>query len=97
MKYLWTGKALEEFIFFECLYFSQYDTRMLLFVFFWLRNRPSIKYVRYGNGGEKSKMCTGAYRARGVKKSVIRYVLTKWMAPSKVCGIFVMKWFGQVH
>ena len=31
--------------FFECLYFSEYDIRMFLFVF-WLRNRPSIKYVR---------------------------------------------------
>ena len=65
--------------------------------FYWLRNRPSIKYVRNGNGGGKSRMCTGAYRERGVKKSVIRYVRTKWMAPSKVCGIFSMKWFGQVH
>ena len=31
--------------FFECLYFSEYDIRMFLFVF-WLRNRPSIRYVR---------------------------------------------------
>ena len=30
--------------FFECLYFSEYDIRMFLFVF-WLRNRPSIKYT----------------------------------------------------
>ena len=33
------------FFFFECLYFGEYDIRMFLFVF-WLRNRPSIKYVR---------------------------------------------------
>ena len=29
----------------ECLYFSEYNILMFLFVF-WLRNRPSIKYVR---------------------------------------------------
>ena len=35
--------------FFECLclYFSEYDIQMFLFVF-WLRNRPSIKYVTRG-------------------------------------------------
>ena len=32
-------------IIFKCLYFGKYDIRMFLFVF-WLRNRPSIKYVR---------------------------------------------------
>ena len=43
------GMSLKEFTFFECLYFSEYDIGMLLFVF-WLRNRPSIKYVRnWGN------------------------------------------------
>ena len=31
--------------FFECLYFSEYDIRMFLFVF-WLRNRLSIRYIR---------------------------------------------------
>ena len=31
--------------FFEYLYFIEYDIRMFLFVF-WLKNRPSIKYVR---------------------------------------------------
>ena len=41
--------------FFECLYFSEYDIRMFLFAF-WLRNRPSIKYVRnQGNGGGHPK------------------------------------------
>ena len=45
--------------FFEYLYFSEYDIRMLLF-FFSLRNRPSIKYVRnWGNGGGWGVMCTG--------------------------------------
>ena len=52
MKYLWTGIALKEFFFFECLYLSEYDIRMLLFVI-WFRNRQSIKYIRnWGNGGE---------------------------------------------
>ena len=79
MKYLWTGKALEEFIFFECLYFSQYDTRMLLFVFFWLRNRPSIKYVRYGNGGGNPK-CVQVRTERGELKnrSLDTFLLNGW-------------------
>ena len=37
--------------FFECLYFSEYDIWMFLFVFS-LRNRPPIKHVRnWRNGG----------------------------------------------
>ena len=57
---------------------------MLLFVF-WLRNRPSINYVcNWGNGaGWSFEMFTGACRGRGVEKSVMRYVRTKWMAPNK--------------
>ena len=43
MHNLWTDMALKGF-FFECLYFSEYDIRMYLFVF-WLRHRPSVKYV----------------------------------------------------
>ena len=31
-------------VFLEWLYFSEYDIRM--FLVFWLRNKPSIKYVR---------------------------------------------------
>ena len=46
---------LKNLLFFKCLYFSEYDIRMLLFIF-WLRNRTSIKYVRsWGNGGEVIK------------------------------------------
>ena len=35
MQYLWMGMTLKEFFFFffECLYFSEYDIRMLLFFF----------------------------------------------------------------
>ena len=38
------------FIFFECLYFCEYDIRMPLYGF-WLRKGPSIKYLRnwYGD------------------------------------------------
>ena len=38
--------------FFECLYFSEYDMRMPLFVY-WLRKGPAIKYVGnwWGAGG----------------------------------------------
>ena len=62
--------------FFECLYFSEYDNRMFLFVF-WLKNRSSIKYVRnQGNGGESSKMFTDAYRGRGVSFFMCTYALT---------------------
>ena len=60
-------------LFFLDLYFSEYDIRMLLFIF-WLRNRPSIKYVpNWENGGGSFKMFTGAYRVRGfscTKKSL---------------------------
>ena len=66
----------KELFFFECLYFSEYYIRMLLFVFS-LRNRPSIKYVRkWGNGGGSSKMCTGAYSGRGVSRLMCKYTLT---------------------
>ena len=44
--------TIKDYFFFKCLYFSEYDIRMFLYVF-WLRNRPSIKYVRnWENGGE---------------------------------------------
>ena len=66
---------LKNFFFFEYLYFSEYDIRMLLFVF-WLRSRSSIKYVR-NTGIIQGIMFTGAYRGKGVGKSVIWYVGTK--------------------
>ena len=61
------------FFFSECLYFSEYDIRMFLLVF-WLRNRPSIKYVR-NQGMEGSKMCTGACRGRGVSRLMCMYAI----------------------
>ena len=36
-------------------------------------------------------------RGRSVEKLIIRYVRTKWMAPEKYCGMFLVHWFGQVH
>ena len=79
--------------FFKYLCFSQYDIRMFLFVF-WLRNRPSLKYVRnWGNGGAHPNCVQG----EGVEKTVIRYVRTKWIAPSKCYGIFFVHWFDQIH
>ena len=87
---------LKNLFLFECLYFSEYDI-WILFIF-WLRNRPSIKYVRKcGNGGGSSKTWRCAYRGRGVEKSVIRYVRTKWMNPDKFRGIFFVHWFCEVQ
>ena len=34
---------------------------------------------------------------KGVEKSVIRYVITKWMASIKFRGRFFVHWFGKVH
>ena len=61
--------------FFGCWYFSDYDTQML-FVF-WLR--PFITFVlnwESGEGGVSSKMCTGAYRGRGISRLLCTYALT---------------------
>ena len=42
----------KEINFFKCLYFTKYDIRMSLYVFFWLRKGPSSQYVRnwWGDG-----------------------------------------------
>ena len=56
--------------FFECLYFSEYDIRMSLYVY-WLKNGPSIEYVLVGDGGS-SKMRTAAYRRKGCQASCVR-------------------------
>ena len=41
---------VKKFIFFECLYFSEYNIRISLYVFC-LRKGPSVKYVRNWWGG----------------------------------------------
>ena len=52
---------------------------MFLFAF-WLRNRPSIKYVHnWGNGEGSCKLCTGAYWGKGLKNlSQDTYELNGW-------------------
>ena len=83
--------------FIECLYFCEYDILIFLFVF-WLRNRPSIKYVRdRGNGGGHPKCVQVRTGGGEVEEFVIRYVYTKWKAPNKFCGIFFVHWFGHIH
>ena len=75
-NYTITYVFVNNFFFFECLYFSAYDIRMFLFVF-WLRNRPSINYVsNKGNGGGWSKIFPDAYRGRGVSRFMCTYALT---------------------
>ena len=58
----------KEIYFSECLYFSENDIRMSLYLF-WLRKGPSIKYLRNlwgGGGGEgSSKIRTATYKGRG--------------------------------
>ena len=86
------------FFFFSNAYISVNTIFECCYFFFWLRRRPSIKYVRkWGNGEGSSKMFTGAYRERGVEKLVIRYLRTKSMAPNKFCWIFFVHWFSKVH
>ena len=59
--------------FFEYLHFSVFDVRIFLFVF-WLRNRPSMKYIcNYENKGGSSKMFTDANRGRGVSRFMCTY------------------------
>ena len=65
--------------------------------FGWEIGHPLTTYANGGNEGEFIQMCTGAYRGRRVEKSVIRFIYTKWMTPSKCCGIFFVQWLGQVH
>ena len=56
----------------ECLYFSEYDIRMFILVF-WLRNMSSIKYVHnLGNGGEVIQKVYRCVQKEGVEKSVMR-------------------------
>ena len=71
--FLWFGFKPEYF--FLNVYISENTIFDCSYLFFWLRNRLSIKYVHnWGNGGGSFKMCADAYRGRGVEKLVIRYV-----------------------
>ena len=56
---------LKDLFFFECFYFSEYDIRMLLFVF-WLRNRPYVTYLRnWRNGREFMKIVYRCVQGEG--------------------------------
>ena len=58
----------------------------------------SIKSMKsHTQKGGYSKCIHIRARGRGVEKSVIRYVRTKWIAPNKCCGILFVHWSGQVH
>ena len=92
-----TGMALKEF-FFSNFYISMNMIFECCYLFFgWEIGDPLSTYATGGMEWESSKMCTGAYRERGVEELVIRYVHTKWIASNKFCGIFFVHWFGQVH
>ena len=81
----------------EWLYFSEYDIWMFLFVF-WLRNKPSIKFVRnWGNdwvweGGTIQNVYTCVHGR--VEKQVISKIRTYQMDGPKqmlwkfLCGFF---------
>ena len=49
----------------------------VFFFVFWLRGKPSIMYLHnWGNEGGSSKICTCAYRGRGVLRLMCTYALT---------------------
>ena len=78
--------------FFVCLYFSEYDIRMFLFVFWW-RTSLSIKYVlKRGSGRGDTQNVSRYVKGKGFEKSVIRYVRTKWMPLNICCRIFFVRW-----
>ena len=75
-------------VFFQCLYFSEYDIGMFAFIF-WLGNKPSREMMegtwgaREGGGVEVIQkclqvrtMCTGAYRRRRVSHLMCMYAVT---------------------
>ena len=71
-------------------------------VFGWEMDHPLRTYATGGmeGKGRRGGVIPNVYRCvqgKGVEKSVIRYVPTKWVVPKKCCGIFFVHWFGQVH
>ena len=93
-EWVWLLKNL----FFSNVYISVNTIFECCYLFFgWEIGHTLRTYATGGMEGSSWKLCTGAYRGRGVEKSVIRYVRTKWMAPKKCCGVFFVYWFGQVH
>ena len=80
---------------------------MLLFLFtcsicvmlFNTHVRPCLKeFLEQPYGRNSYSKCVHILTwERGVEKSVLRCVRTKWMAPNKCCGIFCVQWYSQVH
>ena len=63
-------------LFFECLYFSEYDIRMFLFVF-WLRKRhPLTMYVTRGMEGDHPKCLQMRTGGEGITLHVYVRALT---------------------
>ena len=69
-------------LFFSNVYISVNMILECCYLFFGLEIGHLLStYIASRMKGRPSKMCTGAYRGRGVEKSAIRYVRTKWIAP----------------
>ena len=69
-------------IFFSNVYISVNTLFECCYLFFrWEIGHPLTTYATGGMEGRSSKVCAGAYRAKGVEKSVIRFVRAKWIAP----------------
>ena len=99
IKYNILGQVwlLKDLFFFECFYFSEYDIRMLLFVF-WLRNRPYITYVsNWRNGGEVIKIvyrCPQWERSWKIGYKIRTYEMD---CPKIILSKFFVLWFSQVN
>ena len=82
--YFFVKNILSEWI----IVFSEYHIRMFLFIF-WLRNRPSIKYV--SNSGNEEGVIQNVYRCEqeeGVEKSVINTYVLNGCPKQMLCNFF---------
>ena len=70
MQYIWTGMALKKFFFLN-VYISVNTIFECCYLFFgWKIGHPLSTCATGGMEGRYSKVCTGAYRGRGVARSV---------------------------
>ena len=67
VQYLWTGMALGEFFFFECLYFSEHNIRICYLFFGWEIGHPLSTYATGGMEGDHLKCVQVRTGRRGVK------------------------------
>ena len=67
VQYLWTGMALGEFFFFECLYFSEHNIRICYLFFGWEIGHPLSTYTTGGMEGGHPKCVQVRTGGRGVK------------------------------